>query len=84
MGKVVAPYLSKVLDSVGDAKGFLVKAINFNPFSSSNNDISSPNLILKRKVEGKDVIVNSSGQDVMKRTPITNKDFASPKQTNLV
>jgi hypothetical protein len=84
MGKVVAPFLKKVLGSVSDAGGFLLKTMNFNPFGAQNSDISAPRMAIERSVEGQKVVVNSIGQDIAAAALVTNKEFASPKQSNLV
>ena len=84
MGKVVTSCTKKVLDSVGDAKEFLLKAINFNPFGATNSDISSPQVILEQKIEGQRTVLNSVGLDVTPKDKKPLKAFASPKSTNLV
>ena len=84
MGKVVAPFMEKVITAAGDAGGFLLKTINFNPFGVQNADISAPNLAFQQSVEGQSLAVNAIGQDIRENTKVSIKDYASPKQTNLV
>jgi len=84
MGEVITSCTKKVLDTVGDAKGFLLKAINFNPFGATNSDISSPQVILEQKIEGQRTVLNSVGLDVTPKDRKPLKAFSSPKPTNLV
>lgn len=84
MGKVITSCTKKVLDSVGDAKVFLLKAINFNPFGATNSDISAPQVVLEQTIEGQRTLIGPNGLDIM---PVNNKplkQLASPKTTNLV
>lgn len=84
VGKIITSYTKKLQEFVGDASGYLMKAINFNPFGVQNSDISSPPIAFEQMVEGQKVVVNGAGVDLKSRDPIKIKDFASPKQTNLV
>jgi hypothetical protein len=84
MGQVVAPFMEKVFAAAGDAGSFLLKTINFNPFGIQNADISAPNLAFQQSVEGQSLAVNAIGQDIKQSTKVSIRDFASPKQTNLV
>jgi hypothetical protein len=84
MGKVLTSCTKKVLDSVGDAKDFLLKAMNFNPFGVTNNDISAPQVILEQSIEGQKTVLNSVGLDILPKVTTPLKSFASPKKTNSV
>lgn len=83
MSKVITSCTKKVLDTVGDAKGFLLKAVNFNPFGVTNSDISAPQVILEQTVEGQRTVLNSVGLDVTPKNKKPLKAFSSPKTTNL-
>jgi hypothetical protein len=83
MGKVISNCTKKVLDTVGDAREFLLKAINFNPFGVSNYDISSSPVILEQVVEGQKTVILPTGLDAVANNNKPLKNFASPKQSNL-
>lgn len=84
MGKVVQPFYKKLINTMGDAGNFFLKNMNFNPFGVQNSDISAPNLVIQQSVGGSSSLVNAAGQDITKKYAGTVKDFASPKQSNLV
>lgn len=84
MSKVITSCTKKVLDTVGDAKGFLLKAVNFNPFGVTNSDISAPQVILEQTVEGQRTVLNSVGLDVTPKNKKPLKSFSSPKPTNQI
>ena len=84
MGKVVQPFYKKIINSLGDAGGFFLKSMNYNPFGVQNSDISSPNMAIQQSVGGSSSILNAVGQDISKKYKGTVKDFASPKPSNTV
>lgn len=84
VGKIITSYTKKIQEIAGDASGFLLKALNFNPYGSQNRDIFSPPVAFEQIVEGEKLVVDGSGIDVKSGSPTNIKSFASPKQTNLV
>lgn len=84
VGKIITSYTKKLQEIAGDAAGFLMKSFNYNPYGVQNSDISSPPIAFEQIVEGQRVVVNGAGQDLRSREPVKIKNFASPKQTNLV
>jgi hypothetical protein len=84
MGEIITDFTKKVLDTVGDANSFLLKAMNYNPFGVQNSDISSPPLNLVHKVEGQDTVMTPTGLDYIQKNKKQIKSYASPKNTNLV
>jgi hypothetical protein len=84
MGKVVTKVLKEVVNTAGDASGFLLKTLKYNPFGVKNNDISAPPIALEQTMEGQKVILNSVGLDMVKRDTKPLKSLASPKPENLV